>query len=88
MIPKDNLLLSSHNLAFEIFSTEHRMGEKLKYDESCPTEFFIKKYTGGPLSNVVKRKPVDTKDIIRAAMRIQSMFRVWKAKKKRLELLY
>jgi hypothetical protein len=49
-------------------------------------KYFLESYAGGPFSNLEVRKPVSHKDIVKSALRIQTMFRIWKAKKKLREL--
>ena len=68
-------------LAFDIFSADSRIAPAPKFDRTCPMKYFLEKYAGGPTSNIIKRKPVTQEDILRAALRIQTMFRVWKARK-------
>jgi hypothetical protein len=57
-----------------------------KFDKNYPMKYFLESYAGGPFSNLEVRKPVNHKDIVKAALRIQTMFRIYKAKKKRREL--
>jgi hypothetical protein len=41
-----------------------------KYDKNYPMKYFLESYAGGPFSNLEVRKPVNQKDIVKAALRI------------------
>ncbi|CDW87232.1 iq calmodulin-binding motif family protein [Stylonychia lemnae] len=79
---KDQNDFVSLRMALDQFSSANgRVQVAPKYDQKVPHKYFIEKYAGGPGSNLENRKQVNGQDIMKAAIRIQSMARVVIARK-------
>ena len=55
--------------------------KKRTFDPSNPKDFFQEKYTGGPTSNILKENEIDQVRMTQAALLIQRLYKIWKAKK-------
>lgn len=69
--PKDANDFIAERIALDVFSAGGNVLAPLpKYDRAMPYKYFIEKYAGGPNSNMEARKPVSTKVLFKAAVRI------------------
>ena len=85
--PTDANDFISERIAIDAFSTGggNVLAAPPKYDRTLPSKYFIEKYAGGPCSNLEVRKAVSFKVLVKAAIRIQTHFRIWRARKIREE---
>jgi hypothetical protein len=75
----DNNDPANGRAVMESFSQTHAITPK--FDSNTPTEYYIKRYAGGPLSNSMKISKIDIRKIESYVIIIQRRVRIYFAKK-------